>query len=201
VRRHRLPSFWSGMMRKLMILAVMLLLPALGGCAAAIVGGAAAGAAMATDRRTAGIYTEDENIEWKISLAIRQKLGDKVHVNVTSYNRIVLLTGEAPDEQLRQEIEKIARGVQNVRELRNEIAIGTPTSVGTWSQDSYITTKVKYAMLGNPDFSANNIKVVTENGVVYLMGLVTCKEAAAAAEVASTTSDVTKVVKVFEYTD
>ncbi len=188
-------------MRKLMILAVVLLLPALGGCAAAIVGGAAAGAAMATDRRTAGIYTEDENIEWKISLAIRQKLGDKVHVNVTSYNRIVLLTGEAPNEQLRQEVEKIARGVENVRELRNEIAIDTPTSIGTWSDDSYLTTKVKYAMLGNPDFSANNVKVVSENGVVYLMGLVTRKEADAAAQAASTTSGVKKVVKVFEYID
>jgi osmotically-inducible protein OsmY len=188
-------------MQKVMMLALVALLPILGGCAVAVIGGAAAGATMAADRRTTGIYTEDENIEWKISLAIRDKLGSKVHVNVTSYNRIVLLTGEAPDEQLRQEIEKIARGVQNVRELRNEIAIGTPTSVGTWSQDSYITTKVKYAMLGNPDFSANNVKVVTENGVVYLMGLVTRKEAAAAAEVASTTSDVSKVVKVFEYTD
>ena len=188
-------------MQKWMVLALVVLLPALGGCAAAIVGGAAAGAAMAADRRTTGIYTEDENIEWKISLSIRQQVGDKVHVNVTSFNRIVLLTGEAPTEELRQEVEKIARGVANVRELRNEIVVGTPTTMGTWSEDSYLTTKVKYNMLGNPDFSANNVKVVTENGVVYLMGLVTRKEADAAAQVAATTSGVKKVVKVFEYTD
>ena len=188
-------------MRKLMILAVLVLLPLLGGCIAALAGGAAAGGLMAADRRTTGIYTEDENIEWKVSLAISQKLGDKVHVNVTSFNRIVLLTGEAPTEELRQEIEKTAKGVENIRELRNEVVVATPTTIGTWSEDSYITTKVKSRMLGNSDVSANNVKVVTENGVVYLMGLVTRKEGNAAAQVASTTSGVKKVVKVFEYTD
>lgn len=188
-------------MRKLMILVVVALLPVLAGCAAAVVGGAAAGAAIVADRRTTGIYAEDENIEWKISLAIRQKLGEKVHVNVTSFNRIVLLTGEALTEELRQEAEKIARGVENVREVRNEIVVGKLTTIGTWSEDSYMTTKVKANMLGNKDFNANNIKVVTENGVVYLMGMVTQKEGDAAAQVASNTSGVKKVVKVFEYID
>jgi osmotically-inducible protein OsmY len=113
----------------------------------------------------------------------------------------VLLTGEAPTEEMAKGIQKIAQSMDNVREVRNEIAVSTPTSFQSWADDSYITTKVKAGMLGNKDFNANNIKVVTENGVVYLMGLVTRKEANAAAEVASTTSGVRKVVKVFEYTD
>lgn len=189
-------------MRTLTMLALVMMLPLLGGCVAAVVGGAAAGtAAVASDRRTTGIYAEDENIEWKISLGIRQKLGDKVHVNVTSFNRIVLLTGETPTEEMRQEVEKIARSTENVRELRNEIVVGTPTTIGTWSDDSYLTTKVKYNLLSHADVSSNNVKVVSENGVVYLLGLVTRKEASAAAQAASTTGGVKKVVKVFEYTD
>jgi osmotically-inducible protein OsmY len=189
------------MMRKLMILAWVALLPALSGCLAAVAVGGATAAAVGMDRRSVGAYTDDQSIEWKTALAIREKFGDKVHVNVTSYNRIVLLTGEAPTEEMAKGIQKIAQSMDNVREVRNEIAVSTPTSFQSWADDSYITTKVKAGMLGNKDFNANNIKVVTENGVVYLMGLVTRKEANAAAEVASTTSGVKKVVKVFEYTD
>jgi len=189
-------------MQRLMMLALVALLPVLGGCvAAAVVAGGGAAAAVGFDRRTTGAYTDDETIEWKISLAVREKYGDKVHVNVTSFNRIVLLTGEAPTEEIRTEIQKIAQGTENVREIRNEITIGTPASIATWSDDSYITSKVMANMLGNKDVNTYYVKVVTENGIVYLMGMVTRKEAEAAAQVASTTTGVKKVVKVFEYID
>lgn len=189
-------------MRKLVILVLVLLMPILGGCiAAAVVGAGAAGAAVGLDRRTTGAYTDDETIEWKTSLAIREKFGETaVHINVTSFNRIVLLTGEAPTEEMRQEIQKIAQRIESVRDVRNEIAVGKPTELQSWSDDSYITSKVMANMLGAKDVNQYHVKVVTENGVVYLMGLVTRKEGDAAAQVASATSGVKRVVKVFEYT-
>ncbi len=165
-------------MRKLVILVLVLLTPVLGGCVAALIGAGAAGAMVATDRRSTGAYTDDETIEWKTSDAIREKFGDKVHVNVTSFNRIALLTGEAPTEEIRQEIQKIAQGTKSVRDVRNEIAVGKPTELQNWSDDSYITSKVMANMLGNSDVNQYHVKVVTENGVVYLMGLVTRKEPA-----------------------
>jgi osmotically-inducible protein OsmY len=155
---------------------------------------------MATDRRSSGAYADDETIEWKTSLAIRDKFGDKVHVNVTSFNRIVLLTGEVPTEEMRQEIQKIAQGTKSVRDVGNEIAVDKPTALQSWTDDSYITSKVMANMLGNEHVNQYYVKVVTENGVVYLMGLVTRKEGDAASEVAANTSGVKRVVKVFEYT-
>jgi osmotically-inducible protein OsmY len=185
------------MMRILVVLAM--LMPLLGGCVAAVVGGGATAAAVGFDRRSVGAYTDDETIEWKASLGIREKFGEKVHVNVTSYNRIVLLTGEAPTEEMRQEIQKIAQGIESVRDVRNEISIGKPTTMETWSDDSYLTSKVMANMLGTKGVNSYHIKVVTENGIVYLMGLVTRQEGDAAAQAASTTSGVKKVVKIFEY--
>ncbi len=183
------------------ILLLLMLVPVLGGCvAAAVVGVGAAGAAVGFDRRSTGAYTDDETIEWKTSLGIRDKFGEKAHINVTSFNRIVLLTGEAPTEEMRQEIQKIAQGIGSVRDVRNEIAVGKPTSLETWSDDSYLTSKVMANMLANEDVNQYHVKVVTENGVVYLMGLVTRKEGDAAAQIARNTSGVKRVVKVFEYT-
>ena len=182
------------------MLVLLTLAPVLGGCIAAVVGAGAAGAMVATDRRSSGAYADDESIEWKTSLAIRDKFGDKVHVNVTSFNRIVLLTGEVPTEEMRQEIQKIAQGTKSVRDVRNEIALDKPTALQSWTDDSYITSKVMANMLGNEHVNQYYVKVVTENGVVYLMGLVTRKEGEAAAEVAANTSGVKRVVKVFEYT-
>ncbi len=187
-------------MRLCSVLLLVMLVPVLGGCvAAAVVGGGAAAAAVGFDRRSTGAYTDDETIEWKTSLAIREKFGEKVHVNVTSFNRIVLLTGEAPTEEMRQEIQKIAR-TESVRDVRNEIAVGKPTTLENWTDDSYLTSKVMANLLGNKDVNQYHVKVVTEGGVVYLMGLVTRKEGEAAAQAASTTSGVKRVVKVFEYT-
>jgi osmotically-inducible protein OsmY len=187
-------------MMRILVILLVLLAPVLGGCVAAVLGAGAAGAAVGFDRRSTGAYTDDETIEWKISLAIRDKFGEKAHINVTSFNRIVLLTGEAPTEEMRQDIQKIAQGIGSVRDVRNEIAVGKPTSIETWSDDSYLTSKVMANMLGNNDVNQYHVKVVTESGVVYLMGLVTRKEGDAAAQVARNTSGVKRVVKVFEYT-
>lgn len=184
------------MRRFLLLLAVI---PALQGCFPVLATGVGAGALMAGDRRTSGAYIEDQGIELKASSLIEDKFRDKVHVNVTSYNRIVLLTGEAPDDTMKHEAEQLARDVANVRSVSNEVAIAGLSSFSSRSNDTFITSKVKGRMIDAQKFQAHHVKVVTENGVVYLMGLVTRKEAEDATEITRTTSDVKKVVKIFEY--
>lgn len=173
------------------------------GCVALAAGGAAAGASAAVDRRTTGTLVEDEAIELK---AVRAILSDKdlnsqAHLNVTSYNMVVLLTGETPTEELRQRAEQIVRGVEKVGAVHNEISIAAPSSMITRSSDTVITSKVKTKLLADKNIEGVNIKVVTENGVVYLMGLATRAEAERATETARQTGGVQKVVKVFQYTD
>lgn len=169
------------------------------GCFTAAVGGAAAGAAMATDKRTSGIYIEDENIEIKASQQIRKTLGEEAHINVTSYNLNVLLTGEAPNETAKAEAESITRSVENVKHITNEIVVGPKSSIRDRANDTYITSKVKAKFIAEKNFSANDIKIVTEAKVVYLIGIVGTREAELATEIARTTDGVAKVVKVFEY--
>ncbi|GAB6050749.1 hypothetical protein JCM16106_15980 [Hydrogenophilus islandicus] len=180
-------------------LAVTLLTPTLSGCFPVAATGVAATAAVAADRRTAGTIVEDEELEWKIGNAIQQALGDAAHVNVTSYNRIVLLTGEVPNESARQRAEALARNTKNVRSVVNELVIAPPSTLGARTNDTSITTQVKARLVGNRDVRAHLIKVVTEGGVVYLMGLVTRREGEAATYVARTTSGVKRVVRVFEF--
>ncbi|MCC6917446.1 BON domain-containing protein [Nitrosomonas sp.] len=163
--------------------------------------GAGAGTLMVEDRRSSGTYIEDEGIELKTSRRIGERLGDKVHVNVTSFNRSVLLTGEAPNESVRKEAEKLAMSIENVRHISNEIIIAPKSSLASRSNDALITSKVKTRFINNKVFQVNHIKVVTENGVVYLLGLVKRKEGETATRIASTTESVTRVVKVFEYLD
>lgn len=184
-----------------LILLSALLLTGLSACAPAVVGGAAAGGLAAADRRTSGTYVEDEGIEWKALTRINETLGDKVHVNVTSFNRNVLLTGEATDEAAKQKAESIAKEVQNVRNVTNELAIALPSAITSRSNDTYLTSLVKGNMLKDNQgrFAPIHVKVVTENSVVYLMGMVTRQEAEAAKEIARNTSGVEKVVTVFEY--
>jgi len=155
---------------------------------------------MATDRRTSGTYIEDESIEWK---AVARLRGDSrgAHVNATSYNRKVLLTGEAPNPMLRAEVESVAQAVPNVRQVFNEVAVKPLSSFSDRSNDSYLTTKVKARMVEANKFNIVHVKVVTEASVVYLLGIVTRKEAEDATEIARTTSGVTKVVRLFEYLD
>lgn len=173
----------------------------LAGCFPAVVGGAAAGGVMAADRRTSGIYIEDQNIELKAEKFIEDDIGDNIHANVTSFNRNVLITGEAFNEESKAKAEAIVKNIDNVRTVTNEVIVAAKTSLGKRSNDTYITSKVKARMVRENLFPANYIKVVTEHSVVYLMGLVTHKEADDAVEISRGTDGVEKVVKVFEYLD
>ena len=174
----------------------------LSGCFPIVAGGVGVGAMMADDRRTSGIYIEDERIELRV-LTDTAKLGDKVHVNATSFNRVVLITGEVPDEATKAKVEKLVNEVDNVKRVQNELAIARPSTLGERSNDVYVTTRVKTRFLseGKKRFSANHVKVITEMATVYLMGLVSKDEAAVAAEIAAATPGVKRVVKVFEYTE
>ena len=172
------------------------------GCAPLVVGaGVAGGILVSEDRRSSGIMLEDQVIERKVADIISDTYEDKVRVTVVSYNRVVLLVGQVPSETVKDDIGLIALGTQNVRTVQNEIAIAGTESFVSRSGDALLTSKVKTRLLNNDDVSTNNIKVVTSNDTVYLMGLVTRAEATAATQTAATTSGVQKVVKVFEYLD
>jgi osmotically-inducible protein OsmY len=179
-------------------LVAALLGSALSGCFPVIVGGAAVGVMTAIDRRTSGTQLEDEGIELRGASRIREALGDKAHVNVTSYNRQVLLTGEVASEQDRQAAEQIAGKVENVRAVVNETAVLGLSTLSQRSSDALTTTRVKAAMVDEKNLYANAFKVVTERGTVYLMGRVTQREADLATEVTRTTTGVQKVVRVLE---
>jgi len=168
------------------------------GCFPLAVTGMGAAAVMATDRRSTGMYIEDENIEWRVFARVRNDFPG-AHVNATSYNRRVLLTGEAPNEDMKKKIEDAVRGLLNVRDVVNELKIAGASSLASRGNDSLVTSNVKARMLNNGKFSPSHIKVLTEANVVYLMGLVTPAEADAAVEVARTAQGVSSVVKVFEY--
>ncbi len=182
-------------------LSLILLSPFLTGCVPMFTVSTAAGsgAYVSEDRRTSGTFIEDEGIELKSARRIHQQFGNSVHINVTSYNRIVLLTGEAPTEAVKMDIERLIMGVDNVRKIYNEIAVAGNTSLASRSNDSLITSKVKARFLTERKFQINHVKIVTENEVVYLLGVVTRQEAENAAQIASSTAGVKKVVKVFEY--
>lgn len=174
----------------------------LAGCAEAIVAGGAAGAVVASDRRTAGSFIDDQGIELKASAAISKDPALKdVHVNVTSMNGVVLLTGEAPTEAQRDKILAHVRDVPRVWRVVNELRIAPPTAYSSRANDTWLTTKVKTKMLGDDKLDPVNIKVVTENGVVYLLGLAKRAEGDHAAELARQVGGVQKVVKLFEYQD
>ena len=181
------------------LIAAAILSSQLIACVPAVVGGAAAGGAIAADRRTSGIYVEDENIELKAVKFMETTLGDQAHVNVTSYNRNVLLTGEVPDDKAKASAEAFVKSIENVRNITNEIAIGPKTDIGSRSNDTYLTSKIKTKFVTENQFPANYVKIVSENSVVYLLGIVTKAEGDAAAAIASNTDGVSKVVKVFEY--
>jgi osmotically-inducible protein OsmY len=183
----------------LKLIAAAVLATQITACVPVVVGGAAAGGAMAVDRRTSGIYVEDQNIELKTVKTIHDTLGEAAHVNVTSFKGNVLLSGEVPDEQAKIKAGEIILATESVRSLTNELAISPKTSLSSRANDAYLTSKVKAQFVAENRFRANYVKVVTENGVVYLMGLVTQKEADDAVEIARNVGGVNKVVKVFEY--
>ena len=187
-------------MRIPMICLTLLCAATLQGCFPLAATGLAASALMMDDRRTSGIYIEDENIEWKSLARAREKFRG-VHISTTSYNLNVLLTGQAPTEEVKNEITEVVRAIPSVKKVNNEIAVSGNVSLAARGNDAIVTSNVKARLLGNGKVSPNHIKVVTENGIVYLMGIVTQQEGDAAAEVARTTSGVARVIKVFEYID
>ena len=189
------------MNRNQLLLAILIpvAVVSLQGCLGAVAVGAGAAAVSANDRRSTGAQVDDESIELRAGTLIGDRFGGKVHVNVTSYNGTVLLTGEVPDQATKDDCEKLTLGVPRVRNVVNEVQVAGLSSLPARSNDAYITSKVKTRFFDAALFDPLHVKVVTEAGTVYLMGIVTEKEAADAVEVARTTGGVLKVVKVFEY--
>jgi osmotically-inducible protein OsmY len=183
-------------------LLALLLVPFFSGCALLVAAGVATvgtGVAVSQDRRTGGMLVEDQNIESKSNQRIRDKMGGNLHVNVVSFNRNVLLTGEVPSESARKEIEQIVKDVEHVRNVLNETAVGPVSSFASRSNDALMTSKVKGRFMDGGKFQINHVKVITEDSVVYLLGIVNTDEAGSAVDIARSTKGVRKVVKVFEY--
>ena len=168
------------------------------GCAPLMVGGVVATGVVATDRRTAGSQLEDEGIELKVASAINKELGERVHLNVTSYNRRVLLTGEVRSEADRERATALARSQDNVKDVVNDLAIGAPSSLTQRTKDTVTSGQVKAAFIDAKDLQSNAVKVVTERGIVYLMGRVPPREAQRATDLTRGIGGVAKVVRVFE---
>jgi len=175
------------------------------GCAPLIVGGVATtGVLIADDRRTTGTVVDDQTIETRLGGRLGEDFSKGTHINVTAFNRVVLLTGEVPAEEVRAAVGRVAATFANVRHVQNELQVATPSSFGSRSSDALTTTRVKARLIDNqsrgkpPRVQANHVKVVTEAGVVFLMGIVSAAEADQATEVARTTSGVRRVVRVFE---
>lgn len=180
--------------------AALLAVSLLEGCVeAVVVGGAATGAFVADDRRQAEVVAGDERVGLTALSRVGDRFGDKVHLNVTSYNYNILLTGEVPDAQTKAEIEKIALQIPQVKGVVNDLQVAGPSSLSARGNDTYLTGRVKAAFVTGNKFHANRVKVVTESAVVYLLGLVTHQEADDATAIARSTSGVKKVVRVFEY--
>ena len=185
------------MSKRFAVLLVCMLCPLLQSCVPLAVTGVAAGAMMATDRRTGGIYIEDQNVELK-ALGVLHHYST-AHVNATSYNLTVLLTGEVPDEAVKKKIVDEVRAIPSVKNVIDQTQVAGVSSMASRGNDSLVTSNVKARMLNNKVFNVNHVKVVTEAGVVYLMGLLTRAEADEAVFVARNTSGVQRVVPLFEY--
>ncbi len=188
-------------MRKKLIAALLIgatVLPALQGCFPVVAAGVGTGVFATLDRRTLGTQTEDESIEWKAGSRVGDKLKDRGHFNFTSYNRKVLLTGEVASEDVKAEAERIVAGIANVQGVYNELIVGASSSLTERSNDAFITSKVKSRSVDAGKFNPLHVKVVTEAGTVFLLGMLTQAEADAAIQVARTTAGVKKVVPLLE---
>jgi osmotically-inducible protein OsmY len=186
------------------IASVLLLVLASGslqGCFPVVATGVGAGVMLAQDRRTQDAIFDDQKIETAAAERIDDQVKSVMHVNVTSYNHSVLISGEVPDEQTKMEIGKIVSAIEKVHNVNNELAVSSSSSLVSRSNDGLITSNVKLRFLNDNRFNADHIKVVTENGTVYLMGLVKHDEADAASDITSTTQGVRSVVRLFEYLD
>ncbi|SFH85689.1 Osmotically-inducible protein OsmY, contains BON domain [Collimonas sp. OK307] len=200
-RQNRWQAGWSNWQRPLATVALCgTIVIGLQGCVAVALGGAAVASGFAaTDRRTLGAQTEDKSIIVKAETRMPGVVGQDGHVNITSYNRKVLLTGEVRDDAAKAAAEREAQSIENVHSVVNELAIGAPSTFSARSNDTFITSKVIASLVDAKDVFGNSIKVVTERGNVYLMGRVTEREGKRAGEIAAGVSGVQKVVKVFEY--
>lgn len=182
------------------LLSTLVMCLGLASCAAPLMfGGVIGGAMVASDRRTTGIQVEDETIEQRSATAIRENFGSKEHINITSYNRQVLITGEVSNDTVRRQVESLIGRVDNVRAVVNELVIGPASSTGDRASDALLVAKVKASMVDTEDVFANVYKVVGERGTIYLMGRVTQREAKRATDVVRGVSGVKRVVRVFEY--
>ena len=176
----------------------LLLVCTLGACAPLMIAGVAGTAMVASDRRTSGAQLEDESIELRAQARIRDNLGERVHVNVTSFNRQVLLTGEVTTEKDRQAVLQLVERIENVKAVVNELAVLPLSTLSERSNDLLIVAKVKASFVDSRDLFANAFKVVTERGTVYLMGRVTQREANSATQLTRNVGGVNKVVRLFE---
>ena len=192
------------MYRRFALVAVILgAFGAVQACAPVVVAGGATAAVAATDERTIGTQIDDENIELTARKKINDdnRLGDDVHVNITSFNGVVLLSGEATTAEQRDIVVSLVRSIEGVKRVVSEINVAEPTAFATRVHDSWITGEVKAKMLDTENLKSTRVKVVTENGVVYLMGLVSRAQADLATDVTRHVSGVERVVRMFEYTD
>jgi osmotically-inducible protein OsmY len=182
------------------LLSTLVMCLGLASCAAPLIfGGVIGGAMVASDRRTTGIQLEDESIEQRGATAMRENFGSKEHINITSYNRQVLITGEVSNDNVRRQVESLVSRIENVRAVVNELAIGQASSTGDRASDVLLVAKVKASMVDTEDVFANVFKVVSERGTVYLMGRVTQSEAKRATDVVRGIGGVKRVVRVFDY--
>lgn len=179
-------------------LAAATLAGALSACAPLIIGGAAVGAMVTFDRRTSGAQLEDEGIELRSGSRLREALAERAHVNINSYNRQVLLTGEVPNENDKQLAEQVVSKVDNVKGIVNELVVMPNTTLSQRSSDTLVTGKVKASIVDAKELYVGAFKVVTERGTVYLMGRVTQREADRATQIARNVSGVQRVVRIFE---
>jgi|TARA_B110000046_G_scaffold43829_1_gene48823 osmotically-inducible protein OsmY len=186
-------------------LALIVLIPLLllQGCATAIITGAATGVSIVHDRRTTGAVIDDQGVEFKAALAIfnNKDIYEQSHINVTSYNGIILITGETLTEQLKQQVYDLVRIIPKVRTIHNELIIAAPSSLPSRSSDAWITSKVKAKITSDRQVDPFHIKVVTEHGIVYLMGIVNQTESDRAVSITSNSAGVQRVVKMFEYSN
>lgn len=179
--------------------ALIAALPLLQGCVPAVIGaGAAAGVMTAHDRRSTGAQADDEGLEWKAAQQIPENYQANAHVNFTAFNRRLLITGEVPSEEAQNAIGERVGKLEGVKEVFNETVVGAASSLSSRTNDSYVTSKVKARLVDEKTLSANHIKVVTEAGIVYLMGIVTEREGKVAVAVTRTTAGVRKVVNLTE---
>jgi osmotically-inducible protein OsmY len=191
------------MQRFKFILLLIIPIILLQGCAAAVVSGAATGAALVHDRRTSGSVIDDQGIEFKAASALydNKEIYDQSHINITSYNGVVLITGETLTEELKQQITATIKPIPKVKHIHNELIVAAPSALPSRSSDTWITSKIKTKLTTDMDVDPFYIKVVTEHGVVYLMGIVSRAEADKAVSIVTQADGVQRVVKIFEYTD